>query len=267
MNTHKISIVIPVYNDGEFIKDCLESVLLQNYKNFEIICVNDGSTDNTLDVLNEYAKKDERVIVIDKKVNEGTMLARKSGAEIATGSYITFIDCDDVIAEDFLYYINESINKYNADIMHFNIAVQDFFHNNGKIERKHSLCPINKTLNSTKEILRYTYLERKIHTALLGKAFRSEVCKKAFSQLPYEKNHVGEDVFSYLYLAYYANTYKGVCEIDKDLYIYRYGLGVSNSETMSLSKFEIYCKMSCWDEYAYEFAKNQPDNEYLIKAI
>ena len=253
MDTPKISIVIPVYNDGRFVKDCIESILVQSFKDFEVIFVNDGSTDDSLAILNKYAETDERIIVVDKKQNEGTMLARKSGTDITRGSYVTYVDSDDIIDEEFLYYINESIEKYHCDILHFNLATQDFLYNNGKIVRKESMCPIDKHLKTTEEHLKYTFEERAIATSLAGKAFKRDLCIKAFAELPYERNHVGEDVFSYFIISCFAQSYKGVVGIDKDFYIYRYGLGVSGTENMPLSKYEYYCKMSQWVKYAEEF--------------
>ena len=92
----KISIVVPIYNVERYLGRCIESLIKQTYTNLEIILVNDGSKDNSLSICKGYAKKDTRIVVIDK-VNEGVSVARNTGIEAATGSYIGFIDPDDYI--------------------------------------------------------------------------------------------------------------------------------------------------------------------------
>lgn len=92
----KISIIIPVYNTEKYLKQCLDSVINQTLKNIEIICVNDGSEDNSIEILNDYAKKDRRIRIINKK-NEGLVAARKTGVLEAKGCYIGYVDSDDWI--------------------------------------------------------------------------------------------------------------------------------------------------------------------------
>lgn len=95
-NMEKISIIVPCYNVEKYIKQCLDSVVNQTYNNLEIICVNDGSTDNTLDIIKKYALKDDRIVIIDQN-NTGLSGARNSGIKCSTGDYIVFVDSDDFI--------------------------------------------------------------------------------------------------------------------------------------------------------------------------
>ena len=95
-----ITVIIPIYNVSKYLKNCLESVINQTYKNLEIICINDGSTDNSLQILKEYKERDERIIIIDKK-NAGVSAARNDGIEKASGEYLFCVDGDDYIDEDF----------------------------------------------------------------------------------------------------------------------------------------------------------------------
>ncbi len=90
MNTF-FSFVIPVYNVQEYLRKCLESVLFQEYTNFEVICINDASSDDSLSILQEYAKVHSNIIIINKTNNEGLSNARNSGIEIAKGDYILFM--------------------------------------------------------------------------------------------------------------------------------------------------------------------------------
>ena len=97
-----VSIIIPVYNSSKTLKRCINSIINQTYKNIEIICVNDGSTDNSYAVLNEFAVKDSRVRVIHKEKNESSALARRTGFENSGGAYIIFVDSDDFIELDMI---------------------------------------------------------------------------------------------------------------------------------------------------------------------
>lgn len=90
----KISIIIPVYNVAEYLPECLDSIVSQTLEDFEIICINDGSSDNSLAILQEYKSKDSRIKIIDKE-NEGSGIARNLGLSIATGEYVYFVDSDD----------------------------------------------------------------------------------------------------------------------------------------------------------------------------
>lgn len=90
----KISVIIPVYNVEKWLRECLDSVCGQSLREIEIICVNDGSTDNSLEILKEYAEKDRRIVIIDKN-NEGVGAARNDGIRAAKGEYVAFMDPDD----------------------------------------------------------------------------------------------------------------------------------------------------------------------------
>ena len=110
-----ISIIVPVYNVEQYLDDCLVSILNQTYKNLEIILIDDGSTDNSGKICDEYAKKDSRIIVFHKE-NGGVSSARNAGLRIAKGIYIGFVDPDDWIAEDMYEVLYLNAKKYDADV-------------------------------------------------------------------------------------------------------------------------------------------------------
>lgn len=107
----KVSIIIAAYNVEKYISKCLDSVCNQTYKNTEIIIVNDGSTDGTIQIVKEYAKKFTNIVIMDQ-ANQGANMARKNGLDIATGEYILFVDSDDWIEKDAL----EKLMNINNDI-------------------------------------------------------------------------------------------------------------------------------------------------------
>lgn len=125
----KLSIIIPVYNVENYLSRCLESILNQTFNDFEIICVNDGSTDNSLAVLQKFKSNDERIIIIDKK-NEGSGVARNVGLSIAKGDYIYFVDGDDWIEDNALDKIVVKADELNTDILIFGGI--SFYNNKGK---------------------------------------------------------------------------------------------------------------------------------------
>lgn len=114
----KLSIIIPVYNVEKYLPKCLESILNQDFKDLEVICVNDGSTDNSLEVLQEIKKNDDRVVIIDKK-NEGSGIARNLGLSASQGEYIYFIDSDDWLEDDVLGKIISKADELKTDILIF----------------------------------------------------------------------------------------------------------------------------------------------------
>lgn len=111
----KISIIIPVYNTENYLVKCLDSLLYQSLEDIEIICVNDGSTDNSQQILNDYAKKDKRIKVIHQD-NKKQGAARNRGVEIATGEYIGYVDSDDWVDFDYYEELYYAAKKHNLDI-------------------------------------------------------------------------------------------------------------------------------------------------------
>lgn len=113
--TDLISIIIPVYNTGERVRKCLQTVIEQTYKNIEIIVVNDGSTDNSLQICREYENIDKRIRVIDQK-NAGVSSARNAGLDSISGNYVAFIDSDDYVSDKYIQMLYETLKEGNADI-------------------------------------------------------------------------------------------------------------------------------------------------------
>lgn len=111
-----ISVIIPVYNTGKYVSRCIDSVIDSTYRNIEIICVNDGSTDNSPSILKEYEKKDSRIKVVNKE-NGGLSSARNAGMDVANGEYITFLDSDDWIHRSYIEIMANAACSENADIV------------------------------------------------------------------------------------------------------------------------------------------------------
>lgn len=113
-----ISAVIPVYNVEKYLADCLDSILKQSFTDFEIVCVNDGSTDSSLDILEKYASADKRIKIINCQ-NNGPSFARNEGVKNCKGKYICYIDSDDLIVENAFEIIYKNAEKDNLDILFY----------------------------------------------------------------------------------------------------------------------------------------------------
>jgi glycosyltransferase involved in cell wall biosynthesis len=111
-----ISVIIPVYNVEEYLDKCIESVLTNTYKDLEVICVNDGSTDGSPEILQKWKERDSRIIVVDQE-NRGLPEARNSGLEVMTGDYTAFIDSDDWVHPNYFQAMLDCMEKTDADMV------------------------------------------------------------------------------------------------------------------------------------------------------
>ena len=128
----KISVIVPVYNVEKYVSRCLDSILSQDYENLDVICVNDGSTDGSLQILQQYAEKDKRVRVFSQE-NGGISVARNRGMTEALGEYVSFIDADDYIEQGLYSRFVSETDKDDVDVFMFNGAVNEtgrFFNRN-----------------------------------------------------------------------------------------------------------------------------------------
>lgn len=205
----KISVIIPVYNTERYIRKCLDSVVNQSYENIEIIVVNDGSKDNSEEIIKEYENKYKNKIIYLKKQNGGLSDSRNYGMKYATGDYICFIDSDDYIDEDLF----EKLKKYidlNYDIIKFKLTKVDANYNviekvNGPVFENKSGEEAFNTLYSSDVMLQpaWLYLYKK---SLLqenkfeypkGK-YHEDFARTALIMLK-AKSVVSTDVYGYYY--------------------------------------------------------------------
>ena len=121
MSTPKVSVIIPVYNTQPWLRECLDSVLCQTLGDFEVICVDDGSTDQSGSILQDYAAKDSRFHILSQS-NKGQSAARNAGLKVARGEYVYFLDSDDYIEPDLLETACQEMDSKNLDIVFFDNA-------------------------------------------------------------------------------------------------------------------------------------------------
>ncbi len=149
-NTPKVSIIIPVYNVEQYLRQCLDSVCNQTFKDIEIIIINDCSPDNSLQIIKEYQQKDDRIILVDLKQNGGLSNARNEGANIAKGKYLAFLDSDDWVTENYIEVLYNAIEKYKTNIAIAKIIKYD---NKSKtfIRNKKNMRFYNKPLRTSSD--------------------------------------------------------------------------------------------------------------------
>ena len=112
----EVSVIIPVYNTARYLSECLESVYTQTLHDIEIICINDGSMDHSLQILKDFQHKDARIKIIDQK-NAGVSAARNAGLKVATGKYVAFVDSDDTLKASYLEVLYEAAQRYRTDLV------------------------------------------------------------------------------------------------------------------------------------------------------
>lgn len=218
-----VSIIVPVYNLEKKISKCIESVLAQTYPYFELILVNDGSKDKSLEIMKRYANKDNRIKIINQD-NQGVEKTRMNAIKVHSGKWIMFVDGDDWVSNDAIeIMINDAITNKVDVVVANNYKVIDRWSIIKKKSRKST-----KTTVVTKEAYMSNYFisffgcHRYSAASLCAKLYKSELFDT--SKLEIYGLHFGEDEMLNLQIMPYAN---GVSFIDRYVYYYRYG-GMTN---------------------------------------
>ena len=193
----KLSIIVPVYNVEKYLPKCLESLIKQTLKDIEIICVNDGSMDNSLAILKEFASKDSRIRIIDNQ-HQGVAKTRNTGIEQSTGEYIGFVDSDDYIDIDFFEKLYNSATKSNSDIAIASILKHKNFFNiyNAKYTKEETAITIQdkiKLCEDKKHFFFYAW----------NKIYHSRFIKE--NNIKFSEGQIYEDVMFAIKALYYSN--------------------------------------------------------------
>ena len=189
MREETISIIVLVYNIEQYLSKCLDSIVNQNYRNLEIIIIDDGSTDSSKEICDIYAKRDERIKVIHQK-NSGPGVARKVGVRNATGKYIGFVDGDDYIDKNMYINLMDSVLKTGADVVH----TSHYNDVRGSIYKVNGFNALIDTENEKNKLIRGILgLEVGIEPSIWSKLFKTELIKKSIEDINDECSY-GEDL-------------------------------------------------------------------------
>lgn len=259
----KVSIIVPVYNSERYLCECVESLLSQDYQNIEILLVNDGSSDSSGDIIDEFAKKDQRIKPIHIK-NSGVSTARNNGLEKATGEWITFVDSDDWAENNMISFALTNAIKSEADIL-----IWSYYKNYTDKELPLSLLPGgNQVITENKDMfhLKAIYLlygEDRIKESVSSGAVWCKLYRRSLLVDNNLKFKVGltraqDTVFS-MHAFEYA---KKIVYFDKHLYHYR----ITNSSTCSGTRY-ITDTEKPFNQLLFEFSEfikkhNKKSSEY-----
>lgn len=235
-NKIKISVMVPIYNTSQYLEKCLKSIISQSLKEIEIICVNDGSTDNSLEILEKFSKEDERIVIINKK-NGGLTSARNAALKIARGKYCLNIDSDDWIEQGYFKDVYERAEKDDLDILLTNII---FDYPNRKSTLNDLNLDDNTIINGKKYI--NIFFQNNKHGFTWNKLIKRELYVK--NNFRYNENvFLLEDMELICKLGYCA---KKIGKLNKAYYHYIHGIG-NGSQKVKLKnlmdRIEVYSNL------------------------
>lgn len=238
----KLSIILPIYNVCNYLNRCVQSILQQKFDNYELILVDDGSTDGSGDLCDKLAGTDKRIQVIHKK-NGGLSSARNMGLEVATGEYVFWIDSDDWIREDAFAVIVAALKQYEPDILKF-----DYYRNmDSQIPVKNSMNSGLYDGNSKEELVQYIFQNVSAYGfSVWTHVYKRSFLKKAGLSFVSERK-IGSEDFLFNYEAYIAARTINI--IHECLYFYDLREG-SLSQTYHKNTYlrftELYKQLSEW---------------------
>ena len=216
----KFSIIIPVYNVEKFLRESLDSIVAQTFKDFEVICVNDGSTDNSLEILNEYANKDSRIKVISQE-NQGQGVARNNAIDIAQGKYLLFVDPDDFIESNTLEVLYNKFHETDVDIIQFDYATHKRVETFKKRLKKYFNYSIKNNQIFNWHEIKKKNLE-KMFLVIWDKAYKTSFIKE--HNIKFAPNKIGEDQLFSISSIFSTNK---ILYVDIPFYHYRMRFGSS----------------------------------------
>jgi len=251
-----ISVIIPVYNTEKELPKCLKSICDQTYKDLEIICIDDGSTDGSSQVLDEFSMKDNRIKVVHQK-NGGESNARNTGLKMASGEYIAFCDCDDWIDTDMYEILARELNCENIDM----VGGSWYKETDAYSQEIRNQLPVNNAAFTREELLKYLYKRDSYRgfAYMWNKLYKREILKDKFGNLLlfHEDLRLGGDV---LYLAEAALNIKKGKYIDRAFYHY-YQRSESGCHTKDVDKLQDWLK--AYELVLQRFGEERIDDETI----
>ena len=236
-----VSIVVPIYNAAAYLQECLDSLIDQSLPSIEILCYDDASTDDSREIVAQYAQRDERVKLTAYPDNRSASQARKDGALAARGRYLMFVDSDDYLERDACEILVHRISELDIDILQFGTNVITSSLDAARIEGlRRLLAPLEEHLTGEEPFSR-CFLEGSYGYTIWNKIYRTDVAKRAFSEIPDGYYPKAQDVLAYFVLAWHARTYQGITDC---FYNYRFGAGITGAEEVSLERLAIFAKQS-----------------------
>ena len=228
LNSPKVSLIIPIYNSGKYLRECLESAVRQTLRELEIICVDDCSTDGSPDIIREFASQDDRITVITMPKNMGAGLSRKAGVETARGEYIMFLDGDDFLTDDACQEAYDAIYNDNSDFLRFGMELYpvEGFAEKDTVRFKNYLRPYKEPILCTRpgEMALCCFVWPRTTHNVCDKIFRMGIVKQAIAYYQNERFDFSEDLYLFFLICCFSLS---STVLDKQLYCYHYGAGIT----------------------------------------
>lgn len=239
----KVSVIIPVYNDEEFLQECLGSVLGQSMHEIEVICVDDASTDSSLQILKSTAAVDDRLKIIQYKTNMSASQARKDAVLSSKGEYILFVDGDDLLNHRACEELYNEMKRDPVDILHFGTETINWSGVPDKrvLALQMQVAPIEEQRLVGKEVFEACFREKRYGFSLWNKMYEGNGCRRAMQYIEDGSFPKAQDKYAYFVISYFANSYRGIPE---KYYTYRFGSGLTGHNCLDLTMFKVYCTMS-----------------------
>lgn len=220
-----ISIIVPVYNVAPYLERCLQSIVQQDYSTLEIILIDDGSTDGSEKICDEWAAKDERIKVLHQQ-NHGQAHARNRGLGMAQGEWISFVDADDYLAEHAIALLWEEAERSEADL-----AIGNFYFVSEDASQKHLAAPLQDKLRNGMEATEDLLYQRNIETSPCGRLYR----KSLMQGIVFPEGRIYEDLGT---VYRYSLKAKRVVYCSEPVYYYVYRSTSSSSQAFSERKMD-----------------------------
>lgn len=249
----KLSIIIPVHNEKTFLKRCLDSILSQSFRDFEILCTDDASTDGTTDILRQYADLDKRIHIKVFTRRLGTVLARKLALLDARGEYVMFVDADDWLLPGACETAVRLIKETKTDIVQFSIDFEAEQKDVGPLDNFIRIFRTRELESNGTNILYDCFVNHRFMHNLWNKIYRAEICRKAVDEMPDIQMHHYTDLYLSFFLLFFAKSFRSIKT--KPCYRYHFGGGVS-TKTPDVKQFKDICEVSRALPLMENFLKN-----------
>jgi len=259
----KVSIIIPIYNKEDCLRRTLDSVVHQTLKDIEIICVDDGSTDGSRAIIDEYAQRDERIVKIYHEANLGTSQARKDGVLASTGEYVMFLDADDAFKLNACEAAYAAVESTGADIVHFETDVKNCTENSAPLRGFEKFSPMSSS-KIEGELLQRFWSVRKFGWILFNKIYLGTLVRKAFREVEDGYLVTGEDRYALFIILFYARSYMGIAD---KLYEYNFGRGITGQKVIKIEHFKKFLEQKKVIDALHRFARAKSLYEEYVAII
>ena len=260
----KLSIIIPVHNEEPSLRRCIDSILSQTYKDLEIICIDDGSSDDSAGILQDYINREPRVQATAFQRRLGTVLARKLALLDARGEYIMFADADDMLLPGACETAVRLMKETKADVVQFSVDFEAEKKDGESLDLFARIFRSREMESHGTNILYDCFVNHRFMHNLWNKIYRAEVCKEAVNAMPDIQLHHYTDLYLIFFILFFAESFRSVKT--KPCYRYHFGGGVS-TKIPDGEQFGNLCEVSKTLPLMEKFLRDQNAYETNVSVL